>query len=311
MPQPQVTEDQLREMTNAEYGQGEQAQAPAPTEAMEVQPVAEETIAPETSAEPAGQVDISESLKDLLDETPYKGDDIVEGVKKLSEGYKNLQSEYTKTRERVKPHEQLLNEVVADRNLADFLEQARVLYKNPHLVSAYASSQGRIDTQPDPRQYNMYEDADLARYQKDLSEHNSRQVDSRLNARLGEMEQRNQIETWKFQFRQGRPDVDADELYSWAQAETQKINPFEQTYRIKNFEAMESQAMEKARKELNNQLKIAQTTKTPVAPSGAPQKFSAADIIAYQNKYGAAAAVKRFGEGQVNKAERELTDQFL
>ena len=305
----------LEKATNEMYGQDFVPQSqPSPSEAqspdaVETEPAPElETAAPEAKG---GQADLTDEEKGLLNElramkeitgTPFKT------LSDLVKAYKELQSTYTKEHEfvtKAKPVEQLVSSAIADPNLAQYLAQAKMLYDNPQLASAYVGQGGRVDTPPDPRSYNMFDEADLGRYQKDLSDYNARAVDARINARLAGIESQTRLEKMKSELKQVYGEANPDEVLSWIQSKGNNWNLVD-AYKVKEFDNIETRAMEKARKELTTKLEQANRGTQPQATtSGAKQTVKIDDILTYISKYGGEAAKKKYGPQNFEKAMRE------
>ncbi|MFA5514633.1 MAG: hypothetical protein WDA17_06975, partial [Sphaerochaetaceae bacterium] len=91
----EITEEQLREATNKEAGYSEPGTEEVAIES-EVQeksePIQEEVKEPEKEVEPK---EPSVDLKNILDSTPYKGEDVVKSVTELAKGYKEIQGQFT------------------------------------------------------------------------------------------------------------------------------------------------------------------------------------------------------------------------
>lgn len=301
--QPEVTMENLREMTEKLESPGADEPQIAPDSetppAEGATPAAE--AAPETSKSQEAKPDISDSLKGLFGDTPYKSDDVVDSAKKIVEGYKNLQAELTRRSQETKPYEQFLRKMSTDRTFANFVEQARQMYENPQLAQPYLNqNQGK----PNPANYfpeGYVTPEGMAKYQSDLEAYFQRDVDSRLNSRLSEMETRNQRENLKLQFRQKFPSENPDDLLDWWSKEAYQFNPFEIAYKMRNFDTVKSSALDEARKELNRQLEEAQKNKTPQASASTTQKVKATDIIDYIGKHGLASAQKKFTQQEVSK----------
>lgn len=312
----QTTETDLEKLTNETYGQegipqlGESA-GKSPDE---VVPDVEPAPPDETPAAPTdpkgGQV--SEEEQSLLNElralkemsgTPFKT------PLDLVKSYKDLQSQWTKDHEfvtKVKPFEQLLGDM-SDPNFANFIQQSAVLYKNPHLASAYVNPQGQMNTPPDPRSYNMFEDTDKARYDKDLSDYFSRTIDSRMNARFASSEQQTKLDKMRGELKAAFPDSNSPELEKWVSSRANDWSLID-AYKIREFDNLKSKSMEEARKELTHKLETASRTTTPTPTASAKGSFKVEDIIEFIGRYGGDAAKKKFGDKPYSDALRQSMD---
>lgn len=271
-----------------------------PAKASEPTPSAEKPAEP-TPEKPVGQVDKTANLKKIFDETPYKAEDIEESAKKMVEGYKNMESVYTKVNTKIKAIEPIVDAANSDPNFKQFLEQAYTLYKNPQMAQAYLNPQA--EAPPNPQQYDMYTPEGYAKFQQDWSNYNQRQLDQRLNARLAEGEQRVRLETQKGEFARRYPNVtDPDSILKEIQTQAPNLNPYEVAYKVREFDNIASKALETARKELSTKMETAQTTKTPQATSSPSSKPAINDVLNHVAKYGQAASEKRYGKEAVQQA---------
>ena len=312
----QTTEKSLEELTNEAFSQegipqlNEVRQSPQ-SDAPEEEPASVEGTPAQTQS---GQVsDISEDERKFLEEiralkeisgTPFKS------PADLVKSYKEVQSQWTKDHEfvtKVKPYEQLLNDVTTDANFANFLQQAAVLYKNPQLASAYINPSGNLNSPPDPRSYNMFDDADLQRYQKDQADYMARQLDARLNARFSTIEQQTRIEKAKAELKGAFPDVNPDEVLDWVQKKGTNWSLVD-AYKIREFDNIKTKALEEARKELNQKLETAGKTTTPTTSASPKGGVKVEDILSHIARYGGDSARKKFGEKNFNDALRMSTD---
>lgn len=304
-PQPQ----ELEQMAAAFLGE---PVPESPKEQPKSQPQEKvETAQVETpkEGEPA-QIDPMEELRTILKETPYyqEGRDVKEVAAQLSRGYKELQGTHTKLSQKVKSLEPILDLAASDPSLANFLQQAATLYRNPHLASAYVNPQGNVNTRPDPRMYDMTDPAHYQQFNTDLENWTSRQLDERLNTRLSSMEQRQQLELYKMEFRKSFPDANPEEVVAQMQSLTGQ-NPLVFAWKALSYDTLKSSSMEAARKEVSTKLEEAQKTKTPQASS--PSKpVNMSDIVEHIKRYGASAAIKRYGQEKVEGVLRE-TARFV
>jgi hypothetical protein len=294
--EPEVTMENLEQMTN-------QVEAPGQFQASQPQEPQVETLPPSASelATQKGQASVPE-IPDFLKETPFKTPD------ELAKGYKNLQGEFTKTTQRIKPYEQFLERTEKDRNFANFVEQARLLYDNPNLAQAYMPAQAAgSDGRPNPNAYDLSTAEGFAKYNQDFENFVLRNADSRVNARLSQIEQQNRMEQLKWQFKQKFGDADPDAMFQWAQQNIPQLNPFEVAYKLHEYDNLKSQATAEARKEINKQVETAQTAKTPTAASSSQGMAQAEDVIDYIVKHGTEKAYKKFGKAEVIRVEKEFS----
>lgn len=300
----EVTMAELEQLTNDE-AEFTPVESETPVAEVESEPAPEVKEAP---VEANGQADKFNEINKLLSETPFKSDDAVEGLKKFVEGHKNLQGEFSRTRERVKPFETIIDRASRDPQYRQMLEQLDTMYANPEMAKAYQAQQGQQDIMPDPYAYNKTDPRtgeqywDKQAYDKDHDAWVQRQLDARLNARFAQIEQRTRLEQFKFDFKQRYPNVqdDPETLLQYAMTEFPRLNPIEAAYRFKSYEAIKAQAIEEARKELNKQLETANKTKTPEGTASKPQTVSPREIIAHIKKHGEASAVKKYGQRDVD-----------
>lgn len=287
----QVSEQELEQLTNQAFGEELSGNRTPETQGSEVEPATQ--VTQNAPVEPEGQADYS-ALKPFLDETPYKGDDVVESVKKMVEGYKNIQGQYTKTNERVKRYEQLLQDVEGDPALAQFIEQARTLYRNPQLAQAYQGG-GQQDAMPDPRSYDLSTYEGYEKFYSDMNNYQARQLDSRLNARFGQIEAQRMIDGQKNQLKQFFPDANPEDVVEQVQKKAGSWT-LTDAYKALDYDNLKSRAMEEARKELTKQLENAGKSGTPSATSQSKGKVSVDDVLGHINRYGSEAARKKYGD---------------
>lgn len=245
-------------------------------------------------------------LRESLKDTPYykDGKDIKEVVAELNKGYKELTTRFNAEREKVKPHEQLLSLLEKDPNARNFLTQAAHLYQNPHLASAYVNPSGNVNTRPDPRRYDMYDQAQAQQYEQDLEAYMARQLDERLNTRLSGLEAQQKLEIKKLDFKKQFPDVDVESILTRAQNELSGQNELILAYKALNYDNLASQMLERARKDLGAKLEEAGKTKTPTASAPA-KSVNISDIIKAIHTLGPKAAEKQYGKKRVEEALRE------
>lgn len=318
---PEVSTPDLEKLTNETYseeygglnartGEGSQTQevSPEPESAPEVQVPATPEPTPESKAEtPVG-------LKEAFTDTPFQGDDIVKSVQDAVKSWKSTTSEYDKLRSKVKPYEQFLDAMSSDAGLRNFLQQAETLYRNPNMLNAYVTPQGSVDTRPNPTHYNvtgqdgmMYFDQE--RYDKDLSDFLSRQVDSRINSRLSQMEQKNEQEKMTMELKQAFPEANADEVWERVKARGNSWRLVD-AYKALEFDNIRSKALDEARKELTKKIETANSNATPTPTASSKTSVSLNDILTHVNKYGGESARKKFGDKNYQEALRESAANF-
>jgi hypothetical protein len=282
------------------------------------QPPAVEAEPSQPTPEPIvpGQSDISGELKKVLGDSPYVGEDVVESVRKLAEGYKNLQSQYTKVNEKVKPREQLLKELDTDPKLAETVNQLLTLYKNPAMAEAYKLQTGQTEVRPNPVNYNVVNPQDgqtyfdQARYEADVDKYMARQLDTRLNARFAELDQQRKIERMKSDFKQAFPDVDPDLAHTEAMKKTDwtLVDAWKALKYDEAISGLRSKTEAEVRKEITKQLEEASKSKTPVSSSTPQTKTSPAEIVQYMAKYGTKKAFEKYGKENAESAAREFSE---
>lgn len=281
----EVTEANLREMTN----QFEGAPMMQPTESApqeEGAPVSPEAMPdqPQQNAPQEKGKAFEEALAEYLKDTPFKS------VDELKKSYKEIQGEYTRVNQKVKPYEQLLSDL-NDPQFANFVDQARALYKNPHLAQAYTQPQASM---PDPRLYNLYDEKDVSRYNQDVSNFMAQQLDSRLNSRLSQIEQQNRLNDFRRELKSVYPDADPDEVEKFLQS---KGNDWKYTdiYKVMHYDNLKSKLTDEIRKELTKQMEEAGKQTTPQTSTAQQGKPKAEDIIDYIAKRGLDAAKGKYG----------------
>ncbi len=304
-----VTEGNLEQMTNQVFGD----EQPQPQESTAQDAPPTEEAATPAEAPQSGQVDMNESLKTILKETPFNGDDIVDNVKKFVEAHKNLQSEWTKKTTEIKPYDPLLKFMSADPKFAQAVEQLRTIYQNPQLANAYINPQGQVlNSRPNPLNYDLMTPDGIAKYDQDLTAFMERNVDSRLNTRLADLEQRTKLENFKLDFARRFPQVkdNAEELLGWAQEQIMNMNPIEAAYKLKNWDAIQTTALAEAKKTVTSKIEEAGKTKTPSGSGAGKPAANIADIVEHIGRYGIESAEKRYGEKEAVKAMEEFTNNL-
>lgn len=302
----QISEADLERETNLAMG----FEPPTQSTEQNAEPVEQQEIEIEQApVVPSGQADVSTSIKQFLDETPYGGDDIIERVKKTVDGYKNIQSEFTKVKQKLAPHEQLLNDLETDKQLQEYINQAVNLYRNPQLAQAYLNNQNP-DLRPDPRNYDMSTVEGYDQYNREVEAFLQRQLDSRINARFGQIEQQQEVEKQKYAFKQVFPEVNPDEAIEQVKKKGKNWT-LADAYKALDYDNLKTKLTESIRKELTQQLEKAGTTASPQNNGGATTKLSVTDIINHINKYGGESAKKKFGDKAFQQAMQKASEDFL
>jgi hypothetical protein len=309
---------QLEEATNsgAQYVPSPEPEQPVAPEVPEGQaPVtpAESTkdattqveVKKETPVIPQGQS--SPELKTILDDTPYKGDDVVKSVTELAKGYKELQGRDTQLSQKVKPFEGILDRANRDTAFAEYIRLAEQMYTNPAVAQQYAQPQFQ---KPDPRSYDWNDAEQIAKYNQDLDSYFDLKVDSKLSSRFAQSDQQSKLEGFKNDFRGKFKDVseDLDQMLSWAHSEAVKLNPYETSWKLKNWDNREAQLTEKIRKELTTRIEQAQNATPTATPAVDQQKITQIDVGKHIAQYGQDSAEKKFGKDIVFQALRDLTN---
>lgn len=231
--------------------------------------------------------------------TPYKT--LADFVK----GYKSLQGEYTKTRDTIKPHEAIVDRLSRDQRFRETVEQAALILDNPSLAEAYARQMSPGDPRPDPRMYDLNDSDQFARYNQDVEAWTARQLDSRINTRLGQIEQGMRMQTFANDFKSKYPNVqNPDDLLSWSQQNVPRLNPYEIAYRLREFDNIRGQIEAQVRQEYSKRLTETQK-KTPqgTAPS---KEAGVTEVLEHIARYGESPAIKRYGKENVDRAMRQL-----
>lgn len=295
------------EQAAAEF-MGEPPQEPV---AATSEPPAPATKEPDEGA-PSEPSDPFSELREALKDTPYyqEGGDIKESVAKLKNGYKELQGEYTRTKERVKPFEQLVQKLSTNHQLRQTLEQVLPYLENPAMLQAYThvGPNGQLLSRPDPLAYgDLYDPQVRAKYDQDVAAYEQRMLDERLNTRLSSYEQQQKLELQKLEFKKAFPEIDPEVVLSRAQSELAGQNPLVLAHKALNYDNLYSQALEKARKELSQKLEEAGKNKTPAA-SAPTQPVNVGDILKAIETLGSERAVEKYGQKRVNEALRETAN---
>ena len=319
MSEDTVTPENLERLTIEMDGGEPQppTSQPAPTapDAVEGQPPTEGEQNPAQTAPVEGQaakLDLTDEERALLNEirstTSLEGTNF-KSIPELAKGYRNLQAQFTQDRQVLSKHKPLL-ERLNNPEVEQFINQAIALIDNPELRQAYMGQIPHGDPRPDPANFgDLYVPENRQRYDTALESWMSRQVDSRLNARLVGIEQKLMMDKYRTEFRVKYPDIneDPDNFLGWLQSVRNTLNPYELAFRVKNWDNAIGQAEAKARKEVARQVDDAAKNNTP---KGTPQKqeVSATEVLQYMAKYGRTSAVKRYTAPVVTQVEIEMTN---
>lgn len=312
-PEPKVDVAQLEQATNQMYGwEGSSDEQPEP-EVSESEPSsqaqppaveeAKEEAAPikETGKQDAGQS--FDTIKPFLDDTPFKGDDIVKGVGDLAKSYKSLLSEYTPLSQKVKPYKAIIDRMDVDPTYKQNMLLAHEMLSNPKMLEAYQAQQmGR----PDPTQYDLYTPEGRTAYDQAEENYIARQLDSRINQRFASLEQERMKERHISELKAAFPESNPEEVVRFAQEKSQSLG-LADFYKLSQWDAREAQLTEKIRKEMTSKLQQAQSSKTPEA---APPKEAVQvnDVLKFVGRYGIDSANKKFGEEAVWNILRASTN---
>ena len=303
----QPTEAELEQMTNEEEGWERQPEQGAPTEPTGELPTNETPVTaeppkvePETPAQ-SQSVSITDDILKSLEETPFKS------VPDVVKAYKNLQSEFTKERETVKPHKQLIDRINSDVNFRQFLAQAEQLYSNPQLAQSYLQPQ-QATGEPNPMNYDLYTPEGMAKFQQDTLAYAQKAAFETVNQRMSGWEQQQAIEREKLAFRQKYSDVDPDDVLNFVQERQGKWS-LEDAYKIKNYDNLKQQAYEQAKKEII--AKSQEASKNTPANTGqaSTPSVSPSEMMQFIQRYGVESANKKWGSGKVRDAIKQFTEE--
>lgn len=286
----------------------EESHSEASTEAT----ASEETEAPVAEGQ---SEEISDEELSLLKEwralqaiegTPYKS------VAELVKGYKNVQGEFTKTREKTKPYEAVLTRMEREPQFRTLVEQLQQMVDNPGLLNAYAQKVAPGDPRPLPTQYDVYTPEGLKQYEEAMDSWTQRQLDSRINARLGGIEEQARLRSYAAEFKQRFPDVtDPDQYLSWAREEGVRMNPYEAAYRLREWDNLPAKLEERIRKELTQKVQEAGKTQTPQGQAPPVKKITPDDILKTIDTLGIDEARKKYGKERVTRALAVDAEAFM
>lgn len=311
-PESQIDVAQLERATNQMYGwEGSSDEQPEPEDSEEgqssqAQPLAvgeakEDVAIKETGKQDAGQS--FDTIKPFLEDTPFKGDDIVKGVGDLAKSYKSLLSEYTPLSQKMKPYKAILDRMDADPTYKQNMLLADQMLSNPKMLEAYQAQQmGR----PDPTQYDLYTPEGRSGYDQAEEAYIARQLDSRINQRFASLEQERMRERHISELKAAFPDANPEEVLRFAQEKSQSLG-LADFHKLSQWDARESQLTEKIRKEMTSKLQQAQSSKTP---DSEPPKESIQvnDVLKHVAKYNVGSAEKKYGKETVWKILQASTN---
>lgn len=303
-PTTEVNMAELERMTNAEHGWVPESKSSEP----KPEPVSE-VKAPAPVA--AGQASIDE-LREIFKDTPYyqEGRDVKEVAAELKKGYKELEGQNTKTSQRLKPFEQLIDLASKDPKFAQALHLARDVYMNPALQEAYANQAAGLQ-RPDPTQFDLYDPAQRQTYDQAVTDYEARLIDSRINARFSTIEQERSVNQAKAEFKQLVPDGNADELMKWVNEDFTNLSIGERMrgfWQLKNLPKLREQIYAEVRKDVGAKIETASKS-TPVAPAPPSQTVSDEEIVKYVTLYGPKAAATRYNQKTVDAAVNRYTNK--
>jgi len=300
MPDNQIDMVELEKQTNAEFGvptetpepnepevESSESQEPVETESETSTPT------PQGQVESASQTEEKPDFSEYLKETPFKE------IPELAKGYKELQSQFTKERERVKPYEDLLSRVNQDFGLRTYLSQAIQAYDHPEMLSAYQQQ-----SEPKAENYDMFSPEGQQKFMQDMKAFYEKTIDTRINTRLMGMEQNAKIEEAKREFRSKFPNENPDEVLQFAKEKGTNWS-LEDVWKIKNFDRIKSEALAEARKEVTKQLETASKSGTPSVASAPKAAIKLEDVMTHIAKYGSESAKKKFGDKRFNEVVME------
>ena len=235
-----------------------------------------------------------------LAETPYKS------IKDIVKGYKNLQSELTKKGEKFKNFESVSDRLDSDANFKQFYEQALALYDNPQLAQAYANPQAGKASTPDPREYDLYSDEGLQKYNQDLSDYQSRQLDERLNARFRTIDQRDSIERARLHLKESFPDAKAEEVEKFITEKNGRWN-LSDVYKIMAYDNLKENASVEARKNIQQKMEMASNA-SPATSASSSSAVNSEDVVRHIIKHGIDSARKKYGSRETMSAQSDYTN---
>jgi hypothetical protein len=310
----QIDTAELERLTNEEDGwelqTPEKEEQPEPNpEAQTTEPTVNtepQTVAPEVpvTENKSVEVKVDDVISKVSKETPYKT------VEDLINGYKSSQSEVTKFIEKVKPLEQLINDVHNDAGLRQFIDQAVQLYRNPSLAQQYAQPQQQQGVGVNPANYDLYTPEGQMAYQQAVEQQALEKAQKvafeTVNQRMSGWEQQQAIEKAKLEFSRENPEANVDDVLKFVQERNGKWS-LSDAYKIKNYDSLKAQAYEQAKKEILSKANEAGKNQTANTTNSTTPAVSPADIVQHVTKYGLAVANKRWGADKVKTAIEQFT----
>lgn len=260
--------------------------------------VAEEQQSTPTEKAPSGKVDNDNDFS-TLSETPYKS------VKDIVKGYKSLQGELTKKSERFKNFESTVNRLETDESFKKFYEQALMLYDNPQLAQAYMNPQAGKVQSPNPRDYDLYSDEGMEKYNQDLNDYLGRQLDERINARFKSIDQRDAVDKARLHLKEVFPEANAEEVEKFIVDKNGKWN-LSDVYKIMAFDKLKENAVMEARKNIQNKMDLASNASPAV--SAASSSVNSEDVVRHIIKHGIESARKKYGARETMSAQSDYTN---
>jgi hypothetical protein len=303
---------ELERLTNEEDGYVAEQTADAEPNVNESQPQTNnaietpesQTVIPEVPVveNKSAELKVDDVVSKVSKETPYKT------VEDLINGYKSSQSEVTKFIEKVKPVEQLINDVTQDPQLRQFIDQAVQLYRNPQLAQQYMQPNVQNGGQPNPQQYDLYTPEGLAQFQQDTLSYAQKAAFETVNQRMSGWEQQQQIEKAKLEFSRENPDANVDEVMKFVQERNGKWS-LGDAYKIANYDKVKTQAYEQAKKEiLSKQQEAVKNSTQSSSPTDKPT-ITPTEMVSYVSKYGVESANKKWGVEKVRTAIKQFTEE--
>ena len=298
--------EELRRLTNEEGGwekSGEKVseeESQTPTTLTEVE-TEEETLDAtiQTKKDNPMNGKAESSVPEDLKDTPYKN------WSEMVKGYKNLQGELTRTKEKSKGMEKFADKYSSDSEFKQYMEQAIGMYENPQLAQAYLGTQTN-QAVPDPRNFDLYSDDGLTQYNTELGNYMARQLDTRINSRFKEMDYSRAREKSHSQLKEAFPEANADEVEKFINERSGKWS-LSDVYKVQNYENLKQNLSDKIRKDMTSKIETASKS-TPISSGGITTGANAEDIVKYIVKHGSISAKKKYGGTQVSEAQREYTN---
>lgn len=267
-----------------------------------------QTVVPEVpvTENKSAELKVDDVVSKVSKETPYKT------VEDLINGYKSSQSEVTKFIEKVKPVEQLINDVTQDPQLRQFIDQAVQLYRNPSLAQQYVQPQTSNVQGVNPANYDLYTPEGQYAYQQaveQMAEQKAQRIAfETVNQRMSGWEQQQAIEKAKLEFSRENPEANVDEVMKFVQERNGKWS-LSDAYKIANYDKVKSQAYEQAKKEILSKQQEAVKNSTQSSSSTDKPTITPTEMVSYVSKYGVESANKKWGVEKVRTAIRQFTEE--